>query len=274
MVVRWRGVAQPKALALFIPAFGDEMNQTRRMVRLTAEALAERGIAGCTFDLHGTGDSSADFSQATVERWLADCRAIAARVSSDPGVPLILIGCRLGVALAAQLTHDLSRPAAALIGWAPVLQGRAQLSGLLRAASVSRTQSVDTPGSDDARSRWAAGETAMLAGYPVSPVLAEQLEAFDAARAPRVASVTLIDVRLPVGDVPVAPSEALRKRAAAWAAQGVATEVRAVAGAGFWNVADLVDVPELVEATVAAVEQIAGGAQGSAQGREQGSGQP
>jgi exosortase A-associated hydrolase 2 len=260
VVVHWRASAQPKAMVLFIPAFGDEMNQTRRMVRLTAQALVERNVASCIFDLHGTGDSSADFSEATVEHWLADCRTAAARVPTDPGIPLILIGCRLGVALAAQLTHDLSEPAAALIGWAPVLQGRAQLSGLLRAASVSRMQRADAAGPDDARSRWAAGQTAVLAGYSVSPMLAEQLEAFDAARAPRVGSVTLIDVRMPVGDVPVSPSEALRKRAAAWAEQGVPTEVRAVAGAGFWNVSDLVDVPELVEATVTVVERVAGSA--------------
>lgn len=253
VVVCWRPAARVRAQALFVPAFGDEMNQSRRMVRLAAEALAERGVAGCVFDLHGTGDSSAGFAEATVQRWLADCRTIAARVAADPALPLVLVGCRLGVALAAQLSHDLARPVAALVGWAPVLQGRAQLSGLLRAAALARSQRPEAAEADP-RALWAAGQTAMLGGYPVSPALAEELEAFDARRAPRAARVTLVDVRVPVGDAPVAASEALRKRAAAWSEAGTRTEVVAVAGAGFWNVADLVDVPALVDLTVNAVE--------------------
>lgn len=253
LVVRWQPAARVRAQALFVPAFGDEMNQSRRMVRLAAEALAAHGVASTVFDLHGTGDSSAGFAEGTVQHWLADCRTMAARVATAATPPLVLVGCRLGVALAAQSSHDLAHPAAALVGWAPVLQGRAQLSGLLRAAALARSQRAEA-GEAEPRTRWAAGQVAMLGGYPVSPALAEELEAFDARRAPHAVRVTLIDVRVPVGEGPVTASEALRKRAQAWNDAGTPAEVMAVAGAGFWNVADLVDVPALVEHTVAAVE--------------------
>lgn len=254
VVVHWRPTGAPRARVLFVPAFGDEMNQMRRMVKLTAEALADRGVAGCTFDLYGTGDSSADFADATIERWLADCRSMAARLQASDTVPLVLVGCRLGAALAVRVSHDLAQRPAALLAWAPLLQGRQQLSTLLRAASVARMQRPDDPGAD-AKTLWAAGRVAVLAGYPMSSTLAGQLEALDGTAAPAVHGGVLLDLRLRVDDRPATASEALARRALAWSGQGVPTVARAVAGPAFWNVADLVDVPELVEASVAAVDQ-------------------
>lgn len=251
VVVQWRPAMSPVAQVIFVPAFGDEMNQMRRMVALAAEALAQRGVASCVFDLYGTGDSSADFAGATVDLWLADCRAMVERLRAE-AVPLVLIGCRLGAALALRLTHDLPAPVAALIGWAPVLQGKSQLSGMLRAAAVARSQRPDS-GGPDARAIWASGQAAPLTGYPVSSVLAAQLEALDASAAPRAQRATLFDLRLPIGDDPVSPSEALRRRVATWTEQGVPSEAVAIAGPAFWNVADLVDVPQLIEHTVTAV---------------------
>lgn len=256
VVVRWRPAQPPRAQAVFFPAFGDEMNQTRRMVKLAAEALAARGIESVVFDPFGTGDSSAGFEDATVAGWLADCRAIVARVQAEaPTQPLLLIGCRLGAALAVETSRTLAEPAATLIGWAPLLQGKQQLSGMLRADKVSRMQKSDAAGTPEPKALWAAGECAWLGGYPVSAALAEQLEALDATAVPKAACATLIDVRVPVGEEPVAPTEPLKKRGESWTAHGVPTEVQAVPGAGFWNVADLVDVPELVEVTVAAAER-------------------
>ena len=254
MVVRWHPDGELKAHALFIPAFGDEMNQTRRMVKLAAEALAQRGVTSTVFDLLGTGDSSADFSEATIERWLSDCRSMVERLHRESSVPLMLIGCRLGVALAVRLTQQLPQRAEALIGWAPLLQGRAQLSGMLRAAAIARSHRPDVNALPDAKARWTSGCIAVLGGYTVSPSLAEQLKALDSTGAPQVARATLIDVRLAVDSEPPVPSHAIRERAAAWTESGVPTDAVAVPGAGFWNVSDLVDVPELVGATLAAMK--------------------
>lgn len=260
VVVRWEPSSAPRGRVLFVPAFGDEMNQTRRMVRLTAETLADRGIASCIFDLYGTGDSSADFADATVERWVADCRRVVELLdaaSADNATPLLLIGCRLGGALAVRVSHELARKPAALIAWAPIFHGRQQLSALLRAASIARMQHHGESGADP-KALWAQDRIATLAGYPISPKLAEQLEALDGTGTPFSGSARLFDVRLPVGDQAIGPSESLAKRAIAWSEQGVPTVARAVAGPAFWNVAELVDVPELVAATVDSVAQAAG----------------
>ena len=46
---------------VLLPPFAEEMNLSRRMLRLQASALAERGIAALVLDLFGTGDSAGDF---------------------------------------------------------------------------------------------------------------------------------------------------------------------------------------------------------------------
>ena len=89
------------AQVIFVPAFGDEMNQMRRMVALAAKRSRSATLASCVFDL-GCGGNSAD-CRATVDLWLY-CRAMVERLRAG-AVPLVLIGCRL--TLAARLTHDL-----------------------------------------------------------------------------------------------------------------------------------------------------------------------
>lgn len=253
VVVEHVPVGASKAQVLCVPAFGDEMNQTRRMVRLAAEALAGRGIGTTLFDLHGTGDSSAGFENATVERWLDDLATVLDAMRSASAVPVVLFACRLGVALAAELTQRMPGATSALVGWAPLLQGRMQLSAMLRAAKIAQGRRAGAD-SVDARAAWAAGDIAFLGGYPISPTLAGQLERLDASAAPRVRAATLVDVRPPSPEAAVAPSEALQRRAEAWREQGVEVALVAVEGSPFWNVPDLVDLPLLVDATVDAIE--------------------
>ncbi len=220
------------------------------MFRLAAEALAERGVSSTVFDLLGTGDSSADFSDATVSAWIADGQRILEAVQST-GEPVVLVGCRLGAALATKASMSLERRAVLFAGWAPLLQGKQQLNGMLRAAKIAR---MNRPDALDPKMLWAAGEVAWLAGYPISPVLAEQLGLLDASGAPRAERARLFELRSVEGDAAVPASDALRRRASDWAQQGVPTEAMALRGTAFWNVADLVDVPQLIKATVDEVE--------------------
>ncbi|MDT3680089.1 MAG: alpha/beta hydrolase [Burkholderiaceae bacterium] len=253
-VLHWRPRGRVRAQAVFFPPYGDEMNQSRRMYRLAAEALAMRGVAGRMFDLLGTGDSSADFREATVSAWLSDCRRMldAAQAEDER---IVLIGCRLGAALAAKASDGLARQAALFVGWAPLLQGSQQLNGLLRVAKIARMNRPQVP---DPKALWAMGEVAWLAGYPVSATLADQLTALDATNAPRAERAVLFEVRSAQDDASLHVSEGLRRRAETWVGQGVPTQGVALRGPAFWNVADLVDVPQLVQATVAAVDETLG----------------
>ena len=58
-----------------MPAFGEEMHKSRRMVALFAQALRERGTATLLIDPIGTGDSDGKLEQATWELWKEGFRA-------------------------------------------------------------------------------------------------------------------------------------------------------------------------------------------------------
>lgn len=256
VVVRLWPNGTPRAHAIFLPAFGDEMNQSRRMMRLFAEALAARGVATCTFDPCGTGDSSAAFRDASWTRWIDDALRLEQAQSARVGErPLILFGCRLGVGLACAVSERLTRPAAGIIGWAPVLQGKAQLATMLRAARFAREQRPDR-GEPNPAALWAQGRPALLGGYEVSSVLASELDAFTVRSAPAVSRVSFIELRSGTDGEPVEPSAGSRKRVEGWPESGVEVELQALAGPAFWNVADLVDVPGLIELSVRAAERM------------------
>lgn len=232
------------------------MNQSRRMNRLLAEALAARGVATCIFDPRGTGDSSAEFRDATLARWVDDALRIVQAQSARIGErPLLLIGCRLGVGLACALSEKLPRPAAGIVGWAPVLQGKAQLSTMLRAARFAQKQRPDT-GEPDPASAWAQGLPAVLGGYEISAELASELDAFAVRSAPAVPRVSFVEVRSGTEGEPVEPSPGLKKRVEGWSESGIDVELQAIAGPAFWNVADLVDVPGLIEVSIRAAKRI------------------
>ena len=87
---------------LYIHPFAEEMNQSRRIAVLQAEALAGLGYGVLTLDLTGCGDSTGEFADARWVIWrddfIAGCRwlgALGYRSSSRPGV--VDIGRRRGV---------------------------------------------------------------------------------------------------------------------------------------------------------------------------------
>ena len=68
----WRGAV------VYVHPFAEEMNRSRRMAALQARALAAAGFAVLQIDLHGCGDSSGDFGDASWEGWIEDVRLAAA----------------------------------------------------------------------------------------------------------------------------------------------------------------------------------------------------
>jgi alpha-beta hydrolase superfamily lysophospholipase len=65
----------PRRAVLHVPAFGEEMHKSRRMVALLAQTLRARGTATLLIDPFGTGDSEGDLEKATWELWKDDFRA-------------------------------------------------------------------------------------------------------------------------------------------------------------------------------------------------------
>jgi uncharacterized protein len=86
---------------LFLHAFAEEMNKSRRMAAMAARALATAGLAVLQIDLLGCGDSSGELADASWAAWLDDtCQGAAWLQARYPG-PLWLWGERAGCLLAA-----------------------------------------------------------------------------------------------------------------------------------------------------------------------------
>jgi uncharacterized protein len=118
---------------LFLHAFAEEMNKSRRMVAMAARALAGAGLAVLQIDLLGCGDSSGDLADASWAAWLDDtCQGAAWLHARYPG-PLWLWGERSGCLLAAAA---LPRVVAARGGTAPTVASTAAL-GVASSAALN-----------------------------------------------------------------------------------------------------------------------------------------
>ena len=76
---------------VFIHGFGSSMQGDKAVAM--EEACRRWGHAFIRFDLSGCGQSSGDFSSATIDRWLADAIAVIDKLTQGP---LILVGSSMG----------------------------------------------------------------------------------------------------------------------------------------------------------------------------------
>ena len=260
-VACWNPPGTARAQVVFLSAFGDEAPQMRRSMRLAAEAMARAGLRAWIHDYFGTGDSEGEHADATIERWERDVVAmvahVRARAGADAGAdtPVLLLGCRLGCAIALRVADRVG--AAGVLGWAPVLDGRTQLSALTRAAAVAAS-AAGRPAPDH-KAAWARGETRTLAGYDIGSAMAAGLQGLAVEVAP-ACPVALIDVR-PIDEQAdaaaldtSAASPGVQRAAERLRGAGAKVAVSVVPGAPFWNVADHVDVPGLPQRSLSALE--------------------
>jgi pimeloyl-ACP methyl ester carboxylesterase len=151
-------------------AFGQESLRAHRSLRELAKRLAEAGFHVLRFDYYGSGDSSGESDEATIEQWRQDISAAIAEVKEASSSPkFALVGLRLGATLSAQVAAnrgDVER----LVLWDPIPDGAAYL-GELRAAHEEWLR-------DHASGRRGPVEGEPLRealGFPVPPDLASSL---------------------------------------------------------------------------------------------------
>lgn len=155
-----------------VPAFAEEMNKSRRAVANTARGLAERGWNVLVFDLHGTGDSSGEFGDATWAGWLDDLCAVAGWLRTRTGTVPALWGLRTGCLLINDSLEHLQP--SQLIYWQPVLSGEVALTQFLRLRTVGTPGGEERP-KETTKTLLAAlqsGTTLEIAGYMLPPALA------------------------------------------------------------------------------------------------------
>jgi exosortase A-associated hydrolase 2 len=241
-----------RAAVLYLHPFAEEMNRARRMAALQSRALAANGVVVLQLDLHGCGDSSGDFADATWDGWLGDVAHALDWLRARCGVPVTLWGLRLGALLG--LAHARRDPAiASLLLWQPVLGGAAHLTQFLRLRVAGDMLGNAAGGATTAalRAALADGETLDVAGYRLSPALALGMESCEAAALVPACPVHWIDV---TASLDRGPAPASLRVADAWRAAGVAVELRQVSGEPFWATQEVATCPALINATLAALE--------------------
>lgn len=245
----YRGASASATAAVFVPAFAEEMNKSRRMFTLAAEALANRGIGSLVLDLHGTGDSAGNFADARWERWRSDIQHAGAWLAARGHQRIVLVGLRMGALLALDVASALPE-VARIVLWQPVLSGESLVTQFLRTDVVARmlTQSDSRSTTETLRAQLRDGEAIEVAGYTLAPELVQALESlrlemlFPANNVP----VDWIDV---VADASRGSTPAGERVRRAWQERGVMVNFQAVSGPPFWSSVEIAVAPELVQAT-------------------------
>lgn len=251
-----------RGCVLAVHAFAEEMNKTRAAAADGARALAAAGFAVLQVDLAGCGDSGGEFEDATWAAWLSDLGEAWAWMQSHCTGPRWVWGTRFGALLADQFASICMPAADGLLLWQPVVNGAQHLGQFLRlktvnsllreAASADATTSFARAAQPSPRADLAAGRAIEVAGYRLTPALADAMEA---ARLGAPTSRTPPRVRwFEVSTQPDASlSPVAKKVAERWRGLGSDVAVAHVVGSAFWQTAEIERCDGLVNATVEAL---------------------
>jgi exosortase A-associated hydrolase 2 len=224
----------PRHGILVCPAFAEEMNRTRRTVRLLCEQGVRRGHAVLNVDLHGTGDSDGDFADARWEHWLDDLGTGAAWLRSAGCRAISLLGIRAGALAAVTLARRLE--IASLLLWQPVVAGQSAVTDLLRTRVAAGAAAGERESVADLRGQLAAGATIEAAGYALPAALAAALDAAVVAGEALSAPVLWLEVASEAGAPPRAPAA---QAAARLRAAGVRVELTSAVDPPFWSTTEV-----------------------------------
>lgn len=236
---------------IYLHPFAEEMNKARRMATLQSRAMAEAGFAVLQIDLLGCGDSSGDFSDATWSAWQEDVLVACRWLRTQTQAPLTLWGLRAGCLVAANAAVNLPEKTN-FIFWQPAISGKQHWQQFMRLKMAGELASGQVKGiTAQLRSQLAAGQPVEIAGYTVSPALADGLEG--AGLEPSAGGDGLV-IWLETSlrdDATLAPVS--QSRIEDWQAAGFTVHAKVVRGPAFWQTSEIEDAPELLAATQVAL---------------------
>ena len=256
--------APARGSLLFLHAFGEEMNKSRRMAALASRALAAAGFAVLQIDLLGCGDSSGEIDEAGWSDWIDDAVLGAQWLQQRCSGPLWLWGQRAGCLLAAAAAPRLPQVHHFLF-WQPQVSGKLTLQQFLRLKMASQMQQGASKGvTESLHADLAQGRAVEVAGYRITPSLAlglaasglqpplaltRSLAATDLLNHPAPATGRLVWLEV-TSRVPAALLPASAPVLSSWREAGYDISSQAVAGPPFWQTVEIEDAPDLVQATV------------------------
>ena len=246
-----RPAGQVRGRILYLPPFAEEMNKSRRMAALQARALAELGYAVLQLDLQGCGDSDGDFADASWQGWIQDCLLgldhLNAQVGGD--VPLTLWGLRAGCLLASPVAEALDESCNFLF-WQPSTQGKQVLQQFIRLKTAAAMMDGQQKGiAEQIRQTLAQGECVEIAGYGLSPALAQGLETANLKPPSRKEGVNPRMAWIEISRSAQELSPASQSSYAMWQAAAYSVRSAVVQGPAFWQTTEIEDAPELLPAS-------------------------
>lgn len=159
---------------IVLPAFGEEMNKSRRLIRNTAIRLADKGYLVINPDLFGCGDSEGCIADARLSTWIDDLCAVITWAKGIDACRFSILAVRAGAMLLDGLLarQDWEN----VVGWQPV-DGAETLRGLLRIRALNRRMSgQSTESAAEMLERLLeAGMRMDMSGYTISTELAKDM---------------------------------------------------------------------------------------------------
>lgn len=246
-----RPAGEMRGAFLYIHPFAEEMNRSRRMMAMAAEAFAHAGWAVLQIDLTGAGDSGGSSADAGWQCWQDDVSAGYAWLGDYLGVVPHLWGLRAGCLLAESWLRQ-TDSAASTLYWQPVLSGRQHLSQflMLKAAGAMGGDGSAKAVMGPLRERLATGETVEIAGYSVGAELARGLESVSLENGGRRHGRTVV-VEAVSGEPKLTPASAEAR--ARWLAGDAAVTWEVVGGAPFWLTQEVTLAPAMTTRSLALI---------------------
>lgn len=244
-----RDGAETRHAAIYLPPFAEEMNRSRRMAALQARALAAQGMDALVLDYFGTGDSEGDFRDAQMPLWLSDIAAAADWLEARGKMVLSLWGLRFGALLACTAAASEAARFKRLLLWQPVIDGRTMLTQFLRirvAAAMADGGAAEK--TEDLRAQLAKGNPIEVAGYEISPQLAQALDGMrlDRLDLPAGTQLDWLEVGAEASDRLLPAGERVVD---AWRKVGLAVSTATVVGDPFWTLQETTLAPALLATT-------------------------
>ncbi len=242
---------QAKGALIYLHPFAEEMNKSRRVAAQQARLLARHGYAVLQIDLHGCGDSSGDFGEASWQSWVEDVLAAHVWLRERCDAPLWLWGLRAGCLLAVDAARQLNSPTNFLF-WQPVTAGKLFLQQFLRLKVAGEMLSGDSKGvMDTLKQAIAHGQSVEIAGYMLSSELARGLEATDLQPPAEAGKVIWLEASTRA-DATLAPVSI--KRLEHWQGAGYSVHSAVLPAPTFWQTSEIEEAPALLDATLAALD--------------------
>ena len=177
--------------------FGEEAARVHRAYRVLAGKLQDEGYPTMRFDYSGTGDSSGEALDCTLDHWLDDIEAAVGELQRQSATSqVVLIGLRFGATLATLCAQREHLRIAHLVLWDPVVRGEQYLMELAAMHITYLNEELGSRARPSSNGNGDGDIPSEALGMPISTVLAAQMAVVDLTSAlPRTKHISVISTR-------------------------------------------------------------------------------